>query len=94
MKQVQIFISRYHVEFGPFAPFEVIGLCERAVFTPSDFAREAGSDRWVPMMEWRRGWTMRHRGPQPKPRNVPTWMPPRRRLVRKPAARAENPADY
>lgn len=87
MTSPQIFVSRYHVEFGPFAPHEVIALHERRVFVPTDFARESGSDRWIPMNEWRRGWTLRHRGPRLRQKNTPVWTPPSRRAPRRPAAK-------
>ena len=47
-----VFVSRYFVEFGPFLGTEVSDLYKRRVFGPTDYAREAGSTRWMPISEW------------------------------------------
>jgi hypothetical protein len=47
-----VFVSRYFVEFGPFLGTEVADLYKRRVFGPTDYAREAGSTRWMPINEW------------------------------------------
>jgi hypothetical protein len=64
MESSQVYVSRYHVEFGPFAPHEVIRLFERRVFFPTDYIRESGSNHWTPAREWRRG-------PKPDARRPP-----------------------
>lgn len=47
-----VYISRYFVEFGPFTGTEVADLHKRRVLGPTDYAREAGSERWMPVSEW------------------------------------------
>jgi hypothetical protein len=47
-----VFVSRYFVDFVPFLGTEVADLYKRRVFGPTDYAREAGSTRWMPINEW------------------------------------------
>ena len=47
-----VYISRYFVEFGPFLGSEIADLHKRRVLGPSDYAREAGSERWMLVSEW------------------------------------------
>lgn len=47
-----VYISRYFVEFGPFLGSEIADLHKRRVLGPSDYAREAGAERWMPVSEW------------------------------------------
>lgn len=47
-----IYLSRAFVEFGPFAPDEIVAFKKRGLLREIDHIRNHGKDDWIPLATW------------------------------------------
>jgi len=47
-----VYLSRAFVEFGPFAPQEIVAFEKRGLLRPIDHIRHHGKDDWTPIATW------------------------------------------